>query len=110
VLANPYPFLLAVVSNTAYNFRTMNKNILLGWAFPALCVLAGTLLFTPRVQAQEVEKLNQFFDAFLEKYLPAHPTEAANWGDHRFDDQVEVLTPEARAKRSQFIEKTLAEL
>jgi len=57
------------------------------------------LLVTPSpIQAQEEEKLATFFKSYLDARFILRPVEATELGDHRFDSQLEDLTPAARAK------------
>ena len=58
----------------------------------------------------EDPKLNAFFKEYLEEEFRQRPLEATRLGDHRFDSQLEELTPEARAKWLELTRKTLANL
>lgn len=61
--------------------------------------------------AQEADaKLESFFKAYLDDNFRLRPLEATRLGDHRFDSQLEELTPEARARWLELTRKTLAEL
>lgn len=61
--------------------------------------------------AQEADaKLETFFKGYLDESFRLRPVEATRLGDHRFDSQLEDLTPEARAKWLELTRKTLAEL
>lgn len=46
----------------------------------------------------EDEKLTAFFKTYLEDLMKASPTEASRLGDHRYDDRMDDLSPEARKK------------
>jgi uncharacterized protein (DUF885 family) len=61
--------------------------------------------------AQEADaRLESFFKAYLDESFQLRPLEATRLGDHRFDSQLEDLTPDARAKWLEQTRKTLAEL
>ncbi len=63
------------------------------------------------VVAQDPEaKLKSVFKSYLDDYFRLRPLEATRLGDHRFDSQLEELTPEARAKWLELTRKTLADL
>jgi len=63
------------------------------------------------VTAQEADaKLEAVFKSYLDDYFRLRPMEATRLGDHRFDSQLEELTPEARAKWLEHTKKTLAAL
>ncbi len=55
-------------------------------------------------------KLAAFFQTYLDKWFAAEPLAATHLGDHRFDDKLDDLTPEARASRNKLDRETLAEL
>src|SRR6266436_3374457 len=54
--------------------------------------------------------LESVFKVYLDDYFRLRPLEATRLGDHRFDSQLEDLTPAARAKWLELTRKTLAEL
>jgi uncharacterized protein (DUF885 family) len=54
--------------------------------------------------------LEAFFKSYLDESFRLRPLEATRLGDHRFDSQLEDLTPEARTKWLELTRKTLAEL
>jgi len=63
------------------------------------------------VVAQDAEaELKSVFQSYLDDYFRRRPLEATRLGDHRFDSQLEELTPEARAKWLELTRKTLANL
>src|SRR6266446_10622534 len=63
------------------------------------------------VTAQEADaKLEAVFKSYLDDYFRLRLMEATRLGDHRFDTQLEELTPEARAKWLEHTKKTLATL
>ena len=64
-----------------------------------------------KVAAQsENAKLEAFFKSYLDRAFSLRPMQATELGDHRFDAQLEDLTPEARAKWLEHTRATLAEL
>src|SRR5215510_1622102 len=68
---------------------------------PALRIASVVLVFaaTSTLYAQqEEEKLATFFKSYLDQRFPLRPVEATQLGDHRFDSQLEDLTPDARAR------------
>jgi uncharacterized protein (DUF885 family) len=76
--------------------------------------IAALLLFsggTGRVWAQaEDKKLATFFKAYLDERFRLRPVSATELGDHRFDAQLEDLSPAAREKWREQALQTLAEL
>ena len=58
----------------------------------------------------EDARLEEFFRAYLERSFRAEPTTATGLGDHRFDDQLDDLSPPARAARVDLDRKALADL
>lgn len=56
------------------------------------------------------ERLEAFFRDFLEKSFRLEPLQATRLGDHRFDDQLDDLSAEARAAQVELARKTLGEL
>src|SRR5215470_1712495 len=75
--------------------------------FALFILLANAIVAT----AQRADAgLETFFKAYLDESFRLRPLEATRLGDHRFDSQLEDLTPEARAKWLELTRKTLAEL
>jgi uncharacterized protein (DUF885 family) len=75
------------------------------WICSLFCASAG------RGFAQNADaKLEAYFKAYLDAHFRQQPLEATRMGDHRFDAQLEELTPEARAKWLALTKKTMAEL
>ena len=75
--------------------------------FGSLLFLAGIF----EVSAQNADaNLESFFKAYLDLNFRMRPLEATRLGDHRFDSNLEDLTPEARAKWLKFTRETLAQL
>ena len=56
------------------------------------------------------QKFYKFFDDYLEEHLRQHPVYASQLGDHRYDDQIEDLSVEARQNRTALQRQTLARL
>jgi uncharacterized protein (DUF885 family) len=55
-------------------------------------------------------QLETFFKGYLDDYFKLRPLEATRLGDHRFDAQLEELTPEARAKWLALTRRALSQL
>jgi uncharacterized protein (DUF885 family) len=65
------------------------------------CISLATLLLVggmPNVFAanSEDQKLESFFKAYLDEYFRLQPVQATKLGDHRFDAQLEDVSPEVR--------------
>jgi len=61
--------------------------------------------------AQEADaKLESVFKTYLDNYFKLRPLEATRLGDHRFDSQLEDLSPASRAKWLELTRKTLSDL
>ncbi|MHC5537622.1 DUF885 domain-containing protein [Singulisphaera rosea] len=86
----------------------MRSSIVLG----LLAVLgpAATLFASGRLEPVEDSKLAAFFQAYLEKAFRDEPLMATRLGDHRFDDQLDDISAEARNARLERDRKTLTEL
>ncbi len=68
-------------------------------------------LVVPRVLAQtEDQKLESFFKRYLDERFVLRPMEATEMGDHRFDSQLEDLTPEGRSRWLEQARRTLQTL
>jgi uncharacterized protein (DUF885 family) len=78
----------------------------LGLLVSLLCCPARPLRAEPATDA----KLGTFFKHFLEDYFRLRPLEATRLGDHRFDAQLETLTPEARAQWLALTRRALSQL
>ncbi len=84
--------------------KTKLKRFLIG-AMAVVAALNGTL------RAQEADvKLQAFFKQYLEEHFRGRPMNATRLGDHRFDDQLDDLSPEARRHRLEFDRRTLERL
>src|SRR6476661_11155217 len=55
-------------------------------------------------------KLAAFFRSWLDDHFRRHPFDATRYGDHRYDDRLDDLAPEARAADRDSDQKTLATL
>jgi uncharacterized protein (DUF885 family) len=60
--------------------------------------------------AQEDARLDSFYKQYLEKRFYQQPLEATRLGDHRFDDRVDDISPEARRRWLALTRATLKEL
>jgi uncharacterized protein (DUF885 family) len=85
----------------------MKLRLLIRWF--SLSLLLSSWV-TPGVAQEADPTLESFFKSYLDENLRLRPLEATRLGDHRFDSQLEELTPEARGKWLELTRKTLAEL
>src|SRR5450756_117342 len=64
-------------------------------------LIAGILTFVsvalPSIAQNADAKLDAFFRAYLEESFRERPTEATGLGDHRYDSQLDDISPAARA-------------
>src|SRR5207247_2624183 len=91
--------------------RVLSNMLMRTLIFRALAVLGLAWMTATCVVAQDAEaKLKSVFQSYLDDYFRLRPLEATRLGDHRFDSQLEELTPEARAKWLELTRKTLADL
>jgi uncharacterized protein (DUF885 family) len=70
----------------------------------------GSILLAADERGAEDAKLAAFFQAYLDRSFREEPLAATRLGDHRFDDQLDDLSAEARAGRVERDRKTLDEL
>jgi uncharacterized protein (DUF885 family) len=79
-------------------------------AFRAL--LIGCLCAVPLLAPAQNEdaKLASFFKSFLDQRFALRPMEATEMGDHRFDSQLEDLSPEGRSRWLEQTRRTLQSL
>src|ERR1039458_4142384 len=81
------------------------------WIAIGLAVMAFAVGLTAALAGTgEDEKLNSFFKNYLEEYLRQQPLAATQLGDHRFDNQLDDISPPARAGWLTLSRKTLKEL
>ncbi len=82
----------------------MNPRILLS--------IGGSLLMANLLcaQAPEDEKLASFYKNYLEENFHLQPLHATSLGDHRFDAQLDDISPEARQRWSELARHTLETL
>ena len=73
----------------------------------ALCVF---LTGSARAAGSEDDKLTAFFKAYLEEEFSHRPLDATRLGDHRFDDRLDDVSPQARAADLERWKAVLADL
>lgn len=80
--------------------------------FVTLLVLSFSCLALNAVVARSAEdnRLQEFFKNFLERQFQQQPLSATALGDHRFDAQLDDITPEARARWENLAARTLKDL
>src|SRR3989304_962634 len=66
--------------------------------------------FSAGFAGDEDAALNTFFKRYLEENFRLQPFEATRLGDHRFDNLLDDLSPEARKTWQEHTRKTLEEL
>jgi uncharacterized protein (DUF885 family) len=78
----------------------------------AIVGLLGILMAATPAFAQSAEdaKLNSFFKNYLDEHFRQQPCLATELGDHRFDSQLDDISPKARAGWLDFARHTLGEL
>jgi uncharacterized protein (DUF885 family) len=79
---------------------------------PVLVCLLILVLSASTLRAAESEdaRLTAFFKAYLEEAFRRRPVEATRLGDHRFDHQLDDISPAARAGWSEHYLRTLNDL
>jgi uncharacterized protein (DUF885 family) len=75
-----------------------------------ILIAALSLITTTRAGATEDAQLESFFRRYLTARFQMQPTEASRLGDHRFDHQLDDLSPAARNGWVTFARQTLTEL
>ena len=78
-----------------------------------LLLIAGLLCLQPSAsfaQPSEDEKLQAFFKDYLEQNFRLQPMTATGLGDHRFDAQLDDISPAARAGWKKLTQQTLKSL
>jgi uncharacterized protein (DUF885 family) len=78
----------------------------------AIAVAAMILAWGGNARAAESEdaRLASFFKRYLEEGFQMRPMDATRLGDHRFDDRLDDLSPEARTKWGEHARRTAAVL
>jgi uncharacterized protein (DUF885 family) len=78
---------------------------------PILLILTLLTVHSPRASAQTQDaKLESFFRTYLDERFRMRPMAGTEMGDHRFDAQLEDLSPEARSRWLEHTRTTLAVL
>ena len=75
-----------------------------------LCLALAASLVSRAGTESEDKKLDVFFRAHLEAVFKLRPVEATSLGEHRFDHQLDDLTPAARARWVEQTRSTQAQL
>src|SRR6185312_11825985 len=73
-------------------------------------IVACSFMCSAWAQPAEDAKLAEFFKTYLDQHFAERPTDATALGDHRFDAQLDDISPKAREGWRAFAKKTLAEL
>ncbi len=73
-------------------------------------VLIGAVIAGPAYSQEMDARLESFFKQYLEKQFRQQPMTATQLGDHRFDNLLDDLRPEARRAWETLDQETLAEL
>jgi uncharacterized protein (DUF885 family) len=76
----------------------------------AVAMAVITLSAAPAAAGPEDDKLAAWFRTYLEAHFRAHPVEATQLGDHRFDHLLDDLSPAARAADVERTRTALADL
>jgi len=80
------------------------------FAIGCLSLLLANAASTSFAQSGEDDKLNHFFQHYLDEHFQRQPTEATTLGDHHFDAQLDDLSPAARAGWRKLTQQTLQDL
>jgi uncharacterized protein (DUF885 family) len=75
-----------------------------------LALSLGAAMFDSTVRADEDARLADFFKSYLDEFCRLRPYEATRLGEHRYDHQLEDLSPESRAKWIAHLERAKADL
>jgi uncharacterized protein (DUF885 family) len=76
-----------------------------------LIILMACLVLHPALaQSNEDAKLAEFFKTYLDQKFAQNPLDATALGDHRFDAQLDDISPKARDAWRTFAKKTLSTL
>src|SRR5262245_9781992 len=80
-------------------------------------IISFILLFAATVsamaastQTSQDQKLDLFFKQYLDELFQQRPLEATRLGDHRFDNRLDDISPQARAAWLAHARKTLKDL
>lgn len=87
----------------------MRMAVILG-TLAVLWNVSATFALNPPTSSGEDGKLAAFFKTYLDQAFQDEPLMATRQGDHRFDDALDDLSPEARAAHVERDRKALAEL
>src|SRR5262245_14892473 len=74
-----------------------------------ILALVGEVARVSAEPAQD-QKLESFFKSYLDEFFRLQPVQATKLGDHRFDAQLEDVSPEARKQWLAHAERTLQAL
>jgi uncharacterized protein (DUF885 family) len=92
------------------NSKTTMKPIFARTSLALWVVLLGFGGPSPAPAQDEDTKLAAYFKSYLDQHFQLQPATATELGDHRFDAQLEDVTPEARGHWLELTRRTLAEL
>ena len=90
-----------------------SRGVWVGWAFLISCFLGA--LEARAVADEEREptedaRLEAFFKEYLDEWFQREPLSATRLGEHRFDDRLDDISPEARRANLEFRRRTLERL
>ncbi len=90
----------------------MARNFHFGLAFILACICLANSLDAKRSMAQTSDAaLQKIFDDYYEQYLILFPLEATNFGDSRYNDQLQInISPDFLAKEKFFYRQILDRL
>jgi hypothetical protein len=89
-----------------------NNEVMSKTTWMAIVGAFGILMAAAPAFAQSTgdEKLNSFFKNYLDEHFRQQPFQATGLGDHRFDNQLDDISPKARAGWLTLARETLGEL
>lgn len=87
----------------------MNRTILLVVLSALACMPISALAAEPAISETD-QKLEAFFREYLEELFRLRPLEATQLGDHRFDAELDDISPAARAEWTALSRRRLKEL
>ena len=73
-------------------------------------IVACSFMCSALAQPAEDAKLTEFFKSYLDQHFAQRPTDATALGDHRFDGELDDISPKAREGWRALAKKTLAGL